>query len=604
MKLSESNPERLRQTRQHLMPARHSPPVPGHYNFYPSFPLGSGKIGLGLEALARRLEGQPRVVLEGFVGTLWEDFCQQLGNALSRRGLRVEWLDVRQAMKSPGEIEALLEPFLGGDDPIFGKRFSGSLEDFFDPQKLAQLQPNPKANLSILYGPGAALAGWEGLLVYLDLPKNELQFRARAGVPTNLGLAKAIDPKPAYKRSYFVDWPVLNPHKAKLLPRIDLMVDAQRPDEITFAEGNSVRVGLGHMSKNFFRVRPWFEPGPWGGQWIKQQVPELAQDVPNYAWSFELITPENGLVFESDGLMLEVSFDFLMYHDPRAVLGEAAERFGYAFPIRFDWLDTVGGGNLSVQCHPRPEYARRNFGESFTQDETYYILDCKPGASVYLGFQENVNPAEFREELEASFVHHTPVDIEHFVQRHPAHKHDLFLIPNGTIHCSGEGSLVLEISATPYIFTFKMYDWLRLDLDGKPRPLNIDRAFKNLYLERRGQKVAEELISKAYVLEQGQDWRILHLPTHPEHFYDVHRLEFAQQIQLPTQDQCHVLALVEGTSVMLETEHGMRQQFSYAETFVVPAAAGSYRLINQGASQAKVVKAFIKPLGRGPGRNQ
>ena len=133
----------------------------------------------------------------------------------------------------------------------------------------------------------------------------------------------------------------------------------------------------------------------------------------------------------------------------------------------------------------------------------------------------------------------------------PSHKHDLFLIPNGTIHGSGKNNLVLEISATPYIFTFKMYDWMRLDLEGKPRPLNINRAFENLYFERQGERVEEELVSHPHLVSEGPDWKIIHLPTHPAHFYDVHRLEFSSKIEVPTDGSAHILMLVEGQTVLL-----------------------------------------------------
>jgi mannose-6-phosphate isomerase class I len=308
-----------------------------------------------------------------------------------------------------------------------------------------------------------------------------------------------------------------------------------------------------------------------------------------------MIAPEQGIVLESSGKLLEISFDLLMAHDNQAILGDHADQFGQQFPIRFDFLDTFSGGNLSVQCHPRPSYIREHFGEAFTQDETYYILDTRPGAKVYLGFQENIEPFEFRFALEHSFQNETPVDVERFVRTLPSEKHQLFLIPNGTIHCSGADNLVLEISATPYIFTFKMYDWLRLDLHGKPRPLNIQRAFDNLYFERRGEVVERELVAKSTLLKSGMDWQIYHLPTHPSHCYDVHRIEFETSVRIHTNGSPHLLMLVEGTAIRLETRGGRSQRFNYAETFLVPAAADPYQLVNEGTAPAKVVKAFLKP---------
>lgn len=585
-----------RKTTQLLAPVRHTPTPAGQYDLYPAFPIGSGKIAIGYAALAAQLADYRTVIIDGYGGVQWANFRDQLDSALYRRGIRAAWQDVSAALRPEPDIDQMIAPFLGGDDPLFGTRFTGQLRDFFDPGKLRAIRPSPDAAMNIVYGCGAALAGWEGLLVYVDVPKNEIQFRSRAGSVVNLGAGRPLDPRLMYKRMYFVDWVALNRHKAEMLPHISLIVDEQRPDEPTSMAGEDLRTALGAMSCNYFRARPWFEPGPWGGQWIKRHIPQLPQDAPNYAWSFELISPENGLIFESDGCLLEVSFDFLMFHDHRAVLGHCADRFGYEFPIRFDFLDTFDGGNLSVQCHPRPEYIRRNFGETFTQDETYYILDCKPNARVYLGFRDDINPAEFRAALERSYNEAVPVDVERFVNTEPAHRHDLFLIPNGTVHCSGIDNLVLEISATPYIFTFKMYDWMRLGLDGRPRPLNIERAFDNLCFGRKGQRVQQELVSRPCIVKEGDGWRLVHLPTHPEHFYDVHRLEFAERIEIETEDSPQVMSLVEGKSIILETANGWRQRFSFAETFVVPAAAGSFRLINEAPGPAKVVKSFVKRL--------
>lgn len=583
----------FRKTKERILPLKKDPP-PDQYDIYPVFHLPDHSVYSGINSLVNYITEQKTVIIDGYAGIFWEKLKQDIKNYLPA-GLKVNIQDTNEWLLPQREIEKLVTPYLGEKDAVWGTKCDRALSDFFDQDKIASYSPDPASDINILIGTGAALSSGEASVIYFDLPKNELQYRMRAGRVSNLGTDKISSHAEMYKRSYFVDWVVLNRHKKDILKRIKIVADGQRPDAITWIFFNDLGNALQKMSENVFRVRPWFEPGTWGGEWIKSNIPGVNREEINYAWSFELITPENGLIVESDGRMLEVSFDFLMFLHNREILGEKyADRFGDEFPIRFDFLDTVKGGNLSIQCHPSVNYIRENFGERFTQDETYYILEADEGSGVYLGFQEDIDPANFRKELEKSYHKKVEVNITHYVQYHPSKKHDLFLIPNGTIHSAGRGNLVLEISATPYIYTFKMYDWLRPDLNGKPRPINIEHAFNNLNFDRKGEKVEKELISHPYLLNEGEGWKCDHLPTHAAHFYDIHRYEFEDSVTINTNGSCHVLMLVEGSLILVVTKNGFRQRFHFGETFVIPAAAESYLLINEGAEKAKVVKAFLK----------
>ncbi len=567
---------------------------PGEYDLFPSFPLPAGQIRAGYGALAEiiatHLRGGARfIAIDGYVGILWSVVRAECEEALQPFGLSVIWRDMAVGWLPEAALLALVAENLGGDDPLFGRLCERELVEFFDPYRLNLLGSlNPDQPI-IVYGVGAALAASADVLIYVDLPKDEIQRRMDAKTVTNLGSSEAN-----YKRSYFVDWPVLNRHKARLLPHIDWFVDGQNSARPTVISGGDLSHALTTMSVSCFRARPWFAPGPWGGQWMKQHFPGLDQQAPNYAWSFELITPENGLVLASENEFLECSFDLLMFQNYREVLGRAADRFGYNFPIRFDYLDTIEGGNLSVQVHPRPDYISQQFGEPFTQDESYYITTCKPGAQVYLGFRNNIDPEAFRREVERSQRDGATIDVDRFVNRVEAHPHDLFLIPNGTIYGSGANNLVLEISATPYIYTFKIYDWMRRDLNGNLRPLNIERAWQNLNFDRQEDYVSAQLCPKPAVIREGDGWREIFVGSHDVLFYAVYAYEFNQEMSVSTEGRCHILNLVEGQAVIVETANGYRARFSYAETFVVPAAAESYRLIAVGEQLCRVVMAFVK----------
>lgn len=565
------------------------------YNIMPAFPA-TGEISNSFQKLARVLHDNKIHIIDGFVGVNWEFVIEKISKEFDNYDIKPRFIAIEEALLPEEVINNQLAPYLGGNDPLFGKKSLVPLSSYFDAERLAKFRDmlaNDQEYI-IFYGPGAALLDSLLSIMYVDLPKSVLIQRMRAGKAWNLGCSNTKDPKQIYKRYYFVDWQSLNSHKNSILSRIEIMADQQSDETLPWMSGSDLRQTLHEMSINYFRVKPTFESGVWGGQWMKDHLTGIDQNAKNYAWSFEMIVPENGLSLKFNELLLEVSFDQLMFTESKNVLGLAEPRFGVDFPIRFNFLDTFDGGNLSIQCHPSPQYAKSQFGENFTQDETYYIVDRKGDAQVYLGFQDDINKDEFRTALEDSFKTGEAIEVDQYIQKFESKKHDLYLIPHGTVHSSGIDNLVLEISATPYNFTFKMYDWVRPDLDGKPRPLNIDRAFDNLNFERKGQVVNDTLIAKPVSHKIDDQATKVHLATHGDHFYDVVRYDFDQEVTIETKNQCHILMLVEGEAVELTTANGMREVFNYVETFAIPAATGSYTLRNLGKQPAKVIQSYVK----------
>ncbi|MEM8556330.1 MAG: class I mannose-6-phosphate isomerase [Bacteroidota bacterium] len=578
----------------------------GLFDPFPAFPISEGRIEQGYEALAERIaEAVPKglrvLALDGFHGVDWLALHEGLDAALTARGITAAWRSMDEALADADVLAERLAPFLGGDDPIFGTHFPLGPDVFFDAERLAALRIDAAiargraaGTLTIVYGCGAGLVELYDAMWYADIPKDVLQARARAGALLNLGADEAVPFGAFYKRAYFVEWPALNRHKRRLLPELELVLDLQDAATPTALDGDAFRAALRALAETPFRPRPWFYPGPWGGQFMQDHM-GLDPEQPNFAWSFELITPENGIVLESDGQRLECSFDFLLFQEHTRLMGDAAHPFKYEWPLRLDYLDTISGGNLSVQCHPRPDFIRRQFGETFTQDETYYISAAQEDAVVYLGLEEDADPDAFRQALEVSAATGDAMDFEAYVHGIPAKPHDLFVIPNGTIHCSGRGNLVLEISATPYIFTFKIYDYVRRDLEGKMRPINLERAWDNLRFERRADWVREHLVATPRVLREGDGWQEEVLLDRPESFYDIHRLTVETQTTYATENRALAINLVEGHTVDVIAQNGRAQPLRYMESMVIPAAAEAVTFVNRGEHPCKLVFAFVRP---------
>jgi hypothetical protein len=288
------------------------------------------------------------------------------------------------------------------DDRIFGVLSCHELEEFFDAGRLrAAREAVARAHegLTLIYGVGADLVARGDLLVYADMARWEIQLRFRRGLGNWGADNGSEDVFRKYKRSFFVEWRVTDRHKFALYDRVDYFLDTNAAGQPKMVEGNAVRDALRYVTTRPFRVVPFFDPAPWGGQWMKR-VCGLPPEKKNYGWCFNCVLEENSLLLGFGSDHIEIPSLNLVHREPTALLGEKVHaRFGREFPIRFDFLDTMDGGHLSLQVHPLTEYIQEHFGMHYTQDESYYLLDVGPEASVYLGLREDVEPSSMIRDL-------------------------------------------------------------------------------------------------------------------------------------------------------------------------------------------------------------
>ena len=489
------------------------------------------------------------------------------------------------------------------DDAVFGFMTRLTVKDFFDAGKIESLDKEfgHEHKTVFIYGVGATLLATQyDLLIYFDMTRWEGQLRQRRNEVSNLGVGnKELKASLQYKQAYFVDWRVVDRHKRTLMDKWDFVVDTVKKNDPKIVEGKAFNDALKQTAHQPFRVVPFFDPGPWGGQWMKAYC-DLDKNEKNFAWCFDGVPEENSLLLQFNDIIFETPSINVVFAQPKALLGTIVEaRFGAEFPIRFDFLDTIEGGNLSLQVHPTNEYIREKFGMFYTQDESYYMLDAQEGAYVYLGLKGGIEPKEMTVELTEAQNGKKPFDADKFVNKIPIKKHDHVLIPAGTVHCSGKGSMVLEISATPYIFTFKLWDWGRLGLDGKPRPINIDHGEKVIDWTRTTKWTKENLINTIKEIDRGDGWLEEYTGLHETEFIETRRHWFTKKVHHRTNGSVNVLNLVEGREAIIESPTSAFDPFTvhYAETFIIPESVKEYTIRPHGESEGMkcaTIKAFVR----------
>jgi mannose-6-phosphate isomerase class I len=565
------------------------------YEALPHYPPVGDSVRRGWAAAVATLAPALRTLaVDGPVLLDWDWAATAITACLAARG-PVEVVDLRASGRPWAEIERLTRSAALAGDPDFETLAAGTLAELLDPELLPAAEPVP-GTIRVVLGPGAAAVPGVHTLWWADLPKRYAEAAVVAGHGRNL-LAPAGTPATT-KRLFYIDWPLLDRHRDEHAPQVDLWLDGQDIADPAWLSGAALRATCAALARRPHRTRPTFNSTTWGGQWARKELGHNP-DAINTALGYELIAPESGvLVGATAEDSVEVPFQLVVALFPEEMLGpEVHRRFGTSFPIRFDYLDTLGGGNLSVHCHPQSDYMRQVFGWPYTQHETYYLMAGGEQNQVFLGLRADASIELFHRAAHRAATEAVPFDMTEFVQTFPATPHQLFLIPGGTPHGSGAGNVVLEVSATPYLYSLRFYDWLRRDNAGRQRPVHVEHAFRNLDPARSGPAVAERLVPRPQTVASGDGWHEELIGSLPEMFFEVRRLavEPGAVAAQETGGRFHVLTVVEGDRVLLRTGTGDEHPLNYAETIAVPASVGAYSVLCTGSSRARLVKADVVP---------
>lgn len=568
----------------------------GNYDKYPAKEIKGFTAVSGYDAIVEELKkavygkGRQVIVLETYTEVDQAEILAGL------TGLRATVFWAEDCTISDRAYQDYIRQYVT-DDRVFGIMNTLNIKDFYMKEKVDLMRKRiaETDGLILVYGVGASLICEGDILIYADLARWEIQCRFAKGQPNwkthNTGAPKLAK----FKQGFFVEWRMADRLKKKLFSRIDFLLDTNVKDQPKMVSGDGFRAGLETFSSEPFRLVPYFAPEVWGGQWMKE-ICDLDRKSPNYAWAFDGVPEENSIYMQFGDVRVEVPSIDVVFTHPVALLGNRVHaRFGTEFPIRFDFLDTMGGQNLSLQVHPLTEYIQETFGMHYTQDESYYILDAEEDSVVYLGLKEGIQKNEMLNDLKAAQRGEIVFDAGKYVNTWPVKKHDHLLIPAGTVHCSGKNTMVLEISATPYIFTFKLWDWGRVGLDGLPRPVHIAHGEQNIQWDRTTGWVKENLINPWETLEEEEGRTVVRTGLHEREFIETRVYTLTKPCELECEGSVSTCNVVGGKGAVIESTDGSFAPYEvhYAETFIIPASVKKF-VMRPLDGETKILRATIR----------
>lgn len=556
------------------------------------------------------------IALDGYIGAQWEQTVNLLSQNLKLKSIKITAIAFAEVFKSSAQLDEELYGCLEVDlekDPVllFGKIFKGTFEDLLDDTKVDILKDklkyknsgNKNGEVIIVYGCGCAIKSlciFYDLILYFDVTPKRVMLRARNGTFSNLGDSIARPIKELQRRCYYVDFEVCVKHRGDLVINdiIDYYVANDDPDNIKMIPRDAMNSIMAALVKYPLRCKPVYLEGVWGGQYIKK-LRGLPDKMRNCAWVFDMIPMEVSIVVEAGNNLIEFPFFTFVQKEGDGLMGkDCMKKFGGYFPIRFNYDDTYhSNGNMSIQVHSGHDYNVNNYNEAGRQDESYYVIATGHGAKTFVGFNEGANIDEFILEAKISVKEHITVDYEKYINHVQSRPGVQIMIPAGTIHASGRNQVVLEIgSLTIGSYTYKLYDYLRSDLDGVPRPIHTYHGERVLRRERTASWVKENIVQQPVLVRKGEDWAEFIIGEHDLLYFTLRRLEFEKSIEDNTDGKFHVLTLVDGEKIMVHSVDHPDLCFTqnYLDIIIVPANMGKYTIKNLGNQPVCIHKTMLK----------
>jgi mannose-6-phosphate isomerase len=280
---------------------------------------------------------------------------------------------------------------------------------------------------------------------------------------------------------------------------------------------------------SLLKFAPIYQERVWGGRDLESYLSRNLPPGPPIGESWEVVDRPEAQSRVLGGPWDGRTLREIMAADPGRIMGGGWPRHR-VFPILVKWLDCRE--RLSLQVHPPASIAAGLGGEPKT--ENWFVARAEPGAAVLAGLKDGADAARFRTALQNGTA-------ESLVERHETHAGDSVLIRSGVMHAIDAGNLILEIQQNSDT-TYRVYDWGRTGLDGKPRALHIEQSLACL----------EANTSPAPVLIRGgSDERVL--ADCPE--FRITRRQIPADGTAPfAPGEARLLSVVEGTLRAGETE--------------------------------------------------